>query len=164
MMLILCGIPGSGKTTIAKELSRRISGEVMHVETDKIRFMIPSPTYSKEESELVYEIMFSTAAASLARGYTVILDATFPREEYRKQAKSVARAQATPCLVVYVECSRKEALERNRLRKARGRIAPKVIDRIASYFEEPGDALRIDSESLSPRRSAALILSHLKTA
>jgi predicted kinase len=162
MMLVMCGVPGSGKSTIARRLSRMIPGGVMHVETDKIRSMFSYPTYTKQESELVYAVMFSAAAAALARKYTVILDATFPRRAYRNQAIRIARAMGTSCHVIYVKCSNREALKRNKFRKATSRVPPRVINRMATNFEPPRNAVQIDSRYLSPARSAELILSSLK--
>ena len=158
----MCGVPGSGKSTIARRLARMIPGSVMHVETDKIRSMFPYPTYLKQESELVYAVMFSAAGAALARKYTVILDATFPRRAYRNQAVRIARAIGSPCHVIYVKCSKRDALKRNKFRKTSSRVPTRVINRMATNFEPPRNAIQIDSLYLSPARSAEMILSSLK--
>lgn len=161
MMLVFCGIPGSGKTTIASQFARKLPGKVIQVETDKFRFMIPHPTYERDESGLVYDAMFATARIGLMHGYTVILDATFTKEEHRAGALYLAQSMGTPCRVIYVECSLSEALKRNRFRNVNRRIPPEVIKRLASNFEIPENALRIDAKATSPSRSAAIILADI---
>ena len=56
----ITGLPGSGKTVIARKVrrileERDVSGSVKVLELDEIRrFITPHPTYSDEERELVY--------------------------------------------------------------------------------------------------------------
>lgn len=48
MLVIVCGLPGVGKTTFAKKLAPLINAIILS--TDKIRKeLITSPTYEKEE-------------------------------------------------------------------------------------------------------------------
>ncbi|MHC4711475.1 MAG: AAA family ATPase, partial [Planctomycetota bacterium] len=60
MLVIVCGLPGVGKTTFAKKLSPLINAIVLS--TDKIRKeLIPLPTYEKEERKLIYDVMILLA-------------------------------------------------------------------------------------------------------
>ena len=57
MIIIICGLPGVGKTAIAKDLAAIIKGSVV-LSTDKIRKeLISKPTYKKQERRLIYDVM-----------------------------------------------------------------------------------------------------------
>ena len=82
MIVIVCGLPGIGKTTFAKKLAPLINATVLS--TDKIRKeLISSPTYEKEERRLIYDVMILSAKYLHNSGANCILDATFNREESR---------------------------------------------------------------------------------
>jgi len=54
MIIVICGLPGTGKTTIAKKLAPIINAIVLS--TDKIRKeLISNPTYRREERELIFK-------------------------------------------------------------------------------------------------------------
>ena len=60
MLYIVCGLPGTGKTTVAKELGKLTGGIVLR--TDEIRKQILSdPKSTPEEQERVYQAMLRTA-------------------------------------------------------------------------------------------------------
>ena len=56
MIIIVCGLPGVGKTSLAKELAPLIRAVILS--TDKIRKeLISKPTYRKQEKKLIYDVM-----------------------------------------------------------------------------------------------------------
>ena len=60
LIFLFCGLPGVGKTRLATELAPLINAVVLS--TDKLRKeLIPSPTYTKEEKQLIYDIMLLVA-------------------------------------------------------------------------------------------------------
>lgn len=63
-LLIFCGIPGTGKSTIAKLVAARLEGTV-HIQTDAVRSMISNPAYTNGESEFVYAICVLMAGEAL---------------------------------------------------------------------------------------------------
>ena len=103
-MLLFCGLPGVGKTRLANELAPLINAIVLS--TDKIRKeLISEPTYSKEEKELIYDVMLLVARyLHNAAGVNCILDATFNTEESRKKAIRKL-ANIPPHQIYIVECT-----------------------------------------------------------
>ena len=86
MLVIVCGLPGVGKTTFAKKLAPLINATVLS--TDKIRKeLISSPTYEKDERRLIYDVMMLLAKYLHISGANCILDATFNREDSRTEVK-----------------------------------------------------------------------------
>lgn len=110
-MWILCGLPASGKSTIAAALADLLGIGV--IRSDLMRRQLFPDTmespdqapfaegrYSAYASEVTYRQMLATADEKLKQGQSVILDATFSRSLWRRQARKLADArQALPVLV-----------------------------------------------------------------
>ena len=97
--MIVCGLPGVGKTTIAKDLAPLINAVVLS--TDKIRKeLIPNPTYKKQEKKLIYNLLLIVAKYLHQAGINCILDATFNTENSRKELrKKLGLSQEQICIV-----------------------------------------------------------------
>ena len=86
MLIIICGLQRTGKTTVAKKIAEKIDGALLR--TDILRKELTDrPRYSEEERQRAYNEMFSRAEKLLGQGKDVILDATFVRKEDRNKAK-----------------------------------------------------------------------------
>lgn len=113
MLLVVFGLPSVGKSTVAKLLARKVNGIVIN--TDVIRKkLFKKPTYEKWEKELVYKAIFLLADYLLKANQTVILDAVFPKEEYRKEAIEIAKSNRQK--IYFIECRCKEKIIRERLK------------------------------------------------
>ena len=97
--MIVCGLPGVGKTTIAKDLAPLINAVVLS--TDKIRKeLIPNPTYKKQEKKLIYNVLLIVAKYLHQAGINCILDATFNTENSRKELRrKLGLSQEQICIV-----------------------------------------------------------------
>ncbi len=157
-LVIFCGIPGSGKTTIAQIVAENLR-DCFHIQTDTLRFMISRPGYTGEESELVYKGCILLAREALKAGYDAILDGTFLRDEYRDEAIEKLSRYFSSYLVVYVACDPETAYRRNASR--RERVPKKSFHRLYETMQEPTNALRIDSERTRPKEAAGAILLQL---
>jgi predicted kinase len=154
-LIILCGAPGSGKTTIARTLSEKLRGSV-HIQTDTIRGMIARPNYGGLESAFVYDSCVRVAKEALRRGRPAILDGTFARSAHRARALSTLRGLYGRCVLVHVVCGMNTAESRNASRRD---VVPRERLRgIYASFEEPLDAVKIDTDVRSAEESAAVIL------
>ena len=153
-LILLCGIPGSGKTTIGRAVGTRLQ-RCVHVETDAIRAMLGKAEYTSGESKFVYEAATSVAEDALRHRYDVILDATFPREEFRREALSRLARLFEGWLVVWVRCDPNVAYQRNSQRK--DKVPLEVFTRLRRDFEPPRGALVIDSQAMAPDEAAAKI-------
>ena len=157
-LVIFCGIPGSGKTTIARLVAKDLR-DCFHIQTDTLRSMISRPGYTKEESELVYRDCILIAREGLKAGYDAILDGTFLRDEYRDEAIEKLSRYFSSYLIVYVACDPRTAYRRNLSR--RERVPKKSFLRLYEMMQEPINALRIDSARTRPREAASAILLQL---
>jgi len=153
-LVLICGVPGSGKTTIAKILSRML-GNSIHIQSDAIRFMMARPRYTHKESAFVYDVCTDIARKALDSGYHVVLDATFLRNDYRRRALEALRplceSQITVCLV----CDPEVAYGRNRSREAQ--VPRSRFAHLISRYEVPLDCLKIDTTAMRPEEAALLV-------
>ena len=87
MIILICGYPGVGKTTLAHELAPFINAVVLS--TDKIRKeFIDTPNYGEEEKRTVYKIFILIAKYLHKAGIHCILDATFYNQKSREDVKT----------------------------------------------------------------------------
>lgn len=116
ILIIFCGLPGVGKTTIAKKLAPLIDATMLS--SDKIRKeLIPQPTYERYERELIYQVMMLIAKYLHKAGKTCILDATFTKEEFRNQVKKKTHCSNDQFFIVECFCSENIAISRIKHRK-----------------------------------------------
>ncbi|MDI6806284.1 MAG: AAA family ATPase [Candidatus Aenigmarchaeota archaeon] len=110
MLLVFCGLPGTGKTTVANIVAKKLGGVV--ISTDYIRKkLFKKPTYQDWEKELVYKAM-CLLAEYLSKINICILDATFTKEQYRNAIKEVAKRNKVPIYFIEFVCNEKTILQR----------------------------------------------------
>jgi hypothetical protein len=91
MLVVVCGLPGVGKTTVAEYAVDLLDAELLR--TDVVRKeLFPDPDYTDAEQSAVYDELLSRARDRLAVGHSVVLDGTFHACEYRERALGVADA------------------------------------------------------------------------
>ena len=74
MLIVMSGLPGVGKTTIARELARSLSA--VHVRIDSIEHVLRQAGLVVEGEG--YAIAYSVAADNLRVGRTVVADSVNP--------------------------------------------------------------------------------------
>jgi len=127
-LLVVRGLMGTGKTTLAAELANRLGVE--HLATDAIRrstlgasdqpAQYDAGNYAPAAKQRVYELMFAEADRCLAEGLSVVLDATFLLAAPRTSAIELAGRHNAPVLIVECRCPDDEARRRIAERAARG--------------------------------------------
>ncbi len=116
MIVLVCGLPGVGKTTFSKKLAPLINAVILS--TDKIRKeLISNPTYQKEERALIYDVMILLAKYLQQAGRNCILDATFNQEDSRNQVKNKLKVSEDQFFIVECTCPEKIIFSRLKNRK-----------------------------------------------
>ena len=118
MIVLFCGLPGVGKTSLANELAPLINAIVLS--TDKIRKeVISKPTYTKEEKRLIYDVMLLVARyLHDAAGINCILDATFNTEKSRRTViEKLVNASSDQIYIVECICPEDVVITRLKARK-----------------------------------------------
>jgi tRNA uridine 5-carbamoylmethylation protein Kti12 len=143
VIILFCGIPGSGKTTIADTLARHLIalGGVKVLSSDRLK----PPVYRR-----IIKILETRRADE----DFLILDATFYKKDWRDKVTITAAGERV--ITVHLDCPREVALARNRER--RPNIAERALH-IVYHRMEPPDApdLKIDTASVTPEAAAERI-------
>ena len=104
MLIILAGLSGSGKTTIARELARQIGA--VHVRIDSIEQAIQdSGALSKAVNDAGYRVGYAVAEDNLRVGRTVIADSVNPLAVTRDAWVAVASRAHVSEIEIEVTCS-----------------------------------------------------------
>ncbi|WP_165776435.1 AAA family ATPase [Candidatus Nitrosotalea bavarica] len=114
--MIICGLPGVGKSTLAKNLAPMINATVLS--SDKIRKeLFPNPTYSPFERKLVYDAMIILAKYLNEVRCNCILDATFNREDSRVEIKEKLQLNDREFQIIECFCPEEVVISRLKSRK-----------------------------------------------
>ena len=131
-LVVIAGLSGTGKSVVAEALHARTG--FAHINSDVVRKRLagvpldaPAKStaydagiYTPELSTRTYQTMLDEAAAQLAAGRGVILDATFQLHIGRDAARALAEKHRVPFLLVECRCDAQEVHRRLRRRAATG--------------------------------------------
>lgn len=112
IFIMMCGAPGSGKTTAAKTLSES-SDMWTIVATDAIREELFNDRYNQEDNKQVYSTAYNRIVTGLKNGDNIIYDATNCNKHYRKKILKFAIPYANKIICYASASSLRECLERN---------------------------------------------------
>ncbi len=161
MLIIVCGLPGTGKSTLALALAAKLDGE--HISSDIIRRkMLEERTYSEQEKYRVYERMVAEAEALLKKGKSVVADATFYRKRTRQQMLDAARRCGKKVLIVECVLDEETIEERMEIRRA-GRESESEADfsvylKVKALFEPVSEEHLVVDTGLSIPEQVKLVL------
>jgi len=120
MLIIICGLPGVGKSTVGQMLRAKLREQVIESDqlkpTKKILDGLKNRSFwEKEVKTSVYNTLFSNGAKRLMNGQSVILNATFFKKVYVDQAKRLAELFKTKLYIIEVKCD--EEITKKRIEK-----------------------------------------------
>ena len=161
----LTGLPGSGKSTITRALTRELSDRGIAaavLESDVLRHVLtPRATYSEEERDTFYRAMAHIGALLVHHGVPVIFDATANRRAYRAHARIAIDRFAE----VHVECPIEVCVARDPkgiYRQAQSGAATTVPGVQASYEPPTHPDLVVSSDRIRPEAAAGAIVRMLE--
>ena len=110
-LVILSGLPGTGKTFFSHILEERLP--IVAIRTDEIRkTLFQQPTYAPEESYWVYQVCHRLIEELLRQGVGVIFDATNLSERGREDLYAIAERTGARLVIVLVVAPEEVVRER----------------------------------------------------
>jgi len=104
MLIIIGGLPGAGKTTIARALARQIGA--VHIRIDSIEQAIrDSGALWQPINEAGYRVGYAVAEDNLRVGRTVIVDSVNPLAVTRDAWLAVANRMHVSAIEIEITCS-----------------------------------------------------------
>lgn len=132
-LIILCGIPGSGKTTYANKCVAECPSTI-HLSSDKIRAELWGDEATQGDNNEVFSLMQSRAVEALNNGQSVIYDATNITRKDRSYIIALCpKFVKIECLIIWTPietCIERDATRERTVGKA-------VIDKMLKRFQAP---------------------------
>ena len=147
VLVLLTGLPGTGKSTIAAAVARVLPAIV--ISADPIDDALRTAAVDNPHGKTGYELMKALAATQLDAGLHVVIDAVNPFAWVRHEYAAIADAHGAPLRVIVTTCS-DEALHRRRVddrfAAGRKRLDWSGVEHQVAYYEPyEGEGLRLDA-------------------
>ncbi len=115
MVMMILGLPGSGKSYFAERLAKKLNAD--YVNSDRVRKeMYATRNYSPDEKESVYNEMLARMKESAQQNRHVVLDGTFHKSDNRKRFVKEMEEKGG---IYFMEIQADEKVIRKRLKKER---------------------------------------------
>lgn len=142
-LIVLAGLPGTGKSTLARRLAERTGGVWLRVDTIEAALLKAGVARSFETGLAAYLVVVELAREQLRLGRVVIVDAVNGVEEARRWWRELAEACGAERFTVELVC--RDPAEHRRRVEARAEPTPplpsptwaEVIDRTYVPWTEP---------------------------
>ena len=111
MIIILFGLPGSGKSYFASKLAKKL--RTRYVNSDVIRnqlFVVKE--YSQEEKKKVYSEMVREMKKAIQQNANIVLDATFYKKSIRKKFSEAVKEFGQSIIFIEVWADKKVIIKR----------------------------------------------------
>ncbi len=131
ILILICGLMGVGKTTIARALNRSIGAR--HLRSDTVRKELAGRSqtvhlqenygqgiYTEAMSRKTYKKLLDMTSQSLSNGESVIVDASFSSKVQRRRFFEEAERQDVPAFLIVLQCPTSTVLTRLANRQTEG--------------------------------------------
>ncbi|MEG3437202.1 AAA family ATPase [Pannus brasiliensis CCIBt3594] len=140
-LIVLSGLSGSGKSTVAREIAKKLDG--IRIRSDAVRKHLAGidlddrgsiELYTPEMSARTFDRLAELARILLPLGYTVILDAKYDRAIWREPLRALAGSIGVPFHIVH--CHAPLSVLLDRIEKRIGDISDATTEVLLAQIEK----------------------------
>jgi predicted kinase len=161
LLVVIHGAPGVGKTTLCRELARRVKLPALskdHIKEDLLykRLEQSDRAFSRIEGEAAVMMLYAFADTFLKKGRSVIIENAFYAEVSRTDMQHVITTNNAKFLEIFCHVDEAARVERFARRVESGERHPGHLDSIIKPYEglenyaklELGDSIDVDTTNL----------------
>ena len=138
VMIIVLGLPGTGKTTFAKALASAIGAK--HISSDALRFETGRKgKYDLKSKSRIYDLILDHAIDFLDKGQSVVLDGTFSREEWRTRFRNTAQKKSWSLYWMVIEAEENIVQQRVSQKRESSEADFSVYQKVRDEFDPVRD-------------------------
>src|SRR5687767_2033222 len=124
MLVVFGGLPGTGKTTLARQVADRLGATYLRIDTIE-QALRSALGLGDEVGSAGYYVAYAVSETNLALGRAVVADCVNPLPVTRAAWRDVARRTAAPIFEIEVICS--DAAEHRRRVESRNIDVPGLV-------------------------------------
>ncbi|MEM7639007.1 MAG: AAA family ATPase [Pseudomonadota bacterium] len=168
-LIVMAGLPGSGKSTIAKGLAESL--EALLLSVDPIEAAMWESGLSRSETGITaYSVARAMAAENLKLGRTVVIDAVNPVEAARNMWRTLSAECRVPLIFIEALCA-DEAVHQSRIEARIRNITgmsevrwDRVVERRQEYEPWTQTRLQLDTSKEAASELIQTALAYLESA
>ncbi|TDV50187.1 putative kinase [Pseudomonas graminis] len=164
MLIVFSGLPGTGKTTLAKGLAATLGAVYVRIDTIE-QALRDSADFAGDVGRTGYLIAYELAASNLGLGGTVVVDCVNAVMESRRAWSAISSRSGAPLVNIQVICS--DTTEHRRRVETRQvdipGLTPPDWQSVMNHDYEPWDTdpFTVDTALNSPAQALAAIAEHI---
>lgn len=157
VLIVISGLPATGKTTLAQLLARRVGAAHLSVDTVEEALLGAGLKPSWTTAVAAYEAVRAAAEQNLALGFTVVVDAVNDSDAARRTWREAAMNTGRDLRFVLLhppepaEHRRRLRARARGLRHVREPTWPEVIERARLYEEWPDEPIELSASEPAER-------------
>lgn len=141
ILIIMVGVPGSGKTTVSKILEK---DGIAKISTDDLKSFYKNEKYKISD---LFKIQYKIIERLMKLNKSIVADSNSDKEIYRNSLSDLAYKYGYKIIIIYCYADKKIIYKRMDERKKTGKfyVPPNKIDEFINELEVPQDSININS-------------------